>query len=55
MPGKYSWRIDDATFRRMQIVAKAAGIPIKTKRDVHTIVYLADIFRGLIRLSRLKL
>jgi hypothetical protein len=44
--------IDKPTLERMKIIAHAAGITIKTNRDAQTIVYLADVFRGMIKLQR---
>jgi hypothetical protein len=36
---------------RMKILAHAAGFEIKTKSDALRIIHLADVFRGILRLS----
>ena len=36
---------------RMKVLAHAAGFEIKTKSDALRIIHLADVFRGILRLS----
>jgi hypothetical protein len=40
-----------ADFERMKIIARACGVKITTKSEVWRILHLADVFRGILRLS----
>jgi hypothetical protein len=43
-----------ADFERMKIIARACGVKITTKSEVWRILHLADVFRGILRLSDLS-
>jgi hypothetical protein len=38
-------------FERMRIIARTQGLELKTEADVFKILHLADVFRGILRLS----
>ena len=46
--------IRPADFARMKILAKANGFDLTSKSAVHRILWLADVFRGILRLSEIQ-
>jgi hypothetical protein len=41
-------------FARMKILAHAQGLAIKTESEVWRIIYLADMFRGILSSSKIQ-
>ena len=46
--------IGPADFERMKILARAQGFELPNKKAVWRILYLADVFRGILRLSKIQ-
>ena len=46
--------IRPADFKRMKILARAMGFELPNKKAVWRILYLADVFRGILRLSKIQ-